>query len=161
MSQLRRKEIAIVKVLVRLNDEDVLGYDNISDLYSNGGSNLVMTALKMLGLKLPNDLLTIQYQIYAYDNYNKIKEGDFSTPIERMVPTTFYFDTTESQIVYRRYEIVSYSFPSMVKKTGRILEDEFWEYDPEEVSIDYGDSDTHVISFEDYDIDESDKFTLG
>lgn len=160
MSQLTQKERAIVKALVRLNDEDDLEYE-LDDLFDNGGSNLVMTALKMLGLKLPNDFLTIQYHIYAYDNYDKIKEGDFSTPIERMVPTTFTFDTTESQIVYKRYEIELYSLPSRAKQIGNIIEGSFWEYNPDEVSVDYGDTDTYNIDFEDYDMDESDEFTLN
>lgn len=160
MSQLTQKETALVKVLVRLNDEDDLEYE-LDDLFDNGGSNLVMTALKMLGLKLPNDFLTIQYHIYAYDNYDKIKEGDFSTPIERMVPTTFTFDTVESQIVYKKYEIESYSLPSRVTQIGNILENSFWENDPNEISVDYGDSDTHNIDFEDYDMDESDEFILN
>ena len=59
MSQLTQKETAIVKVLVRLNNEDDLEYE-LDDLFNNGGSNLVMTALKMLGLKLPNDVYKLE-----------------------------------------------------------------------------------------------------
>lgn len=159
MSQLTQKEKAIVKALVRLYDEDTLDYE-LFDLYQNGGSNLVMTVLKMFGLKLPNDILTIQYHVYSYDNYDKIKEGNFSSPIERMVPTSFYFDTTETQIVYRRYQIDSYSLPSNVTQIGNFLEGDFWAYDPDEVDSYYGDSETHSIEFDSYDEEDDKKFIL-
>lgn len=159
MSQLTQKETAIVKALVRLYDEDELDFD-LFDLYRDGGSDKVMQVLKMFGIKLPNQLLTIQYHKYAYDNYDKIKEGDFSSPIERMVPASFYYDTTESQIVYRRYQIDSYTLPSLSKQIGEYIEGDFWDYDTQEVDVDYGDSDTHSIELDDYDEENDEKFFL-
>ena len=115
MSTLTDKERALVKTIVRLNDKESIEYELQDCMDDHVSSDKVFTALKLLGLRLPDDILTVQYLRYASENYENIKNNDFSQPITRMQMTDFEYTATETQTVYIRYSIKSYAFEDEIK----------------------------------------------
>ena len=145
MSTLTDKERALVKTIVRLNDKESIEYELQDCMDDHVSSDKVFTSLKLLGLRLPDDILTVQYLRYASENYENIKNNDFSQPITRMQMTDFEYTANETQTVYIRYSIKSYAFEDEINKTANAIESDFWDWDPDEVDRDYGDSDTNYI----------------
>ena len=98
--------------------------------------------MKAMGAKDPsyrNPSTAVQYYFYALQNYNDIKNGDFSKNMEVVQDFELVRHIEEEQIVYKDYKVRFTSLPSLLEKTSRELLNNFWDNDPESDIIDYGD----------------------
>ena len=99
--------------------------------------------MKAMGAKDPSyrsPSTAVQYYYYALQNYNNIKNGDFSQNIEVVQDFELVRHITEEQIVYKDYKVRFVSLPSLLEKTSREIMDDFWTHDTDSDIIDYGDS---------------------
>lgn len=141
MNKLTKKEEIIVKTLVKKFSKDNLDrfiYDYIED-------NHIPSSLKdMIRMIKVDDSfqseVSIQYLQYAYQYYENIVNGDFSNDIERVKSYALTKETTESEIVYKDYTVNFYSTPSLLERKSDNIKDNFWNYDFDSDTIDYGDS---------------------
>jgi hypothetical protein len=138
-----KKEEMLVKTLVRLYKKerlveefnDILGYGDVS-------SDIVKGAGKLLGID-PYSLrnIGIQYINYSINNYEDIKNNIFPPDIERVKEGHFYADEAESVIQYNRKRAVAYVLESKLGDFEDSVYERFYEFDPDTLDTDYGDSD--------------------
>jgi len=153
MENLTPKEIAIVKVLVRLHSFSDLR-DELDSIITESYhvSKYVNEAQKLLGVNIPKRY-GLQYLRYSVENYENIKNGDFSNEIIRLVPSTISYNAVESQIVYKTYWIEVPVFPDLIDEIQSSIDNNFWDWNPEEVYEDNGDTDTVSRGYDHFEID--------
>lgn len=137
------KERALVKVLLYMFDKDELNM-----IVARNGDvqwethKKIIEAFRYVGESEPE--FSLQYIIYARDNYDEIKERNkFRPNIKRMIPYDYDINYTESQIVYRQQEGTIFIMEDEnVEGNPYDYEDLIWQ-DPNGDSevLDYGDSD--------------------
>ena len=137
------KEKALVRVLLYMFD-----YNDLSMIVARKGDvqwdtqKRIIDAFRYIGENEPE--FALQYFVYAFDNYDKIKEKNIFPPnIKRMIPYAYNCDYTESQIVYRQQEGIVYIMEDENPEENPLeYEDLIWQdANSESEVLDYGDSD--------------------
>jgi len=138
------KERALVKVLLYMFDKDELNMivERKGDVQWNTQKKII-EAFRYIGESSEPEF-SLQYIIYARDNYDEIKERNkFRPNIKRMIPYDYDINYTESQIVYRQQEGTIFIMEGENPEDNPYdYEDMIWQ-DPNADSeiLDYGDSD--------------------
>ena len=147
------KEKALIKVLLYMFDKN-----DLSMIVARKGDvqwdthKKIIEAFRYVGENEPE--FALQYFVYAFENYDEIKEKNRFTPnIKRMIPYAYDIDYTESQIVYRQQEGIIYIMEDEnVEENPYDYEDLIWQDPNGESEVqDYGDSDfvsTDEIEFQ-------------
>lgn len=144
-----KNEKMLINVLVRRYSKEELEND-FEYITNSMDSALVNTASRIIGIEVP---LRIdgQYLKYSIDNYEEIKNDNYPDQFERM-------STLSAQIVVREriykqtdYELILPYLKSRFEDTKDEIETNLWDYDPQEVYYDYGDSD---VLDQDYDFED-------
>jgi len=148
-----KKEKAVVRVLLYMFDKN-----DLSMIVGRKGDvqwdtqKKIIEAFRYVGENEPE--FALQYIIYAFENYDEIKEKNIFPPnIKRMIPYAYDIDYTESQIVYRQQEGIVYIMEDENPKENPLdYEDLIWQDPNGESEVqDYGDSDfvsTDEIEFQ-------------
>lgn len=137
------KEKMLISVLVKLYSKEKLEEELHDCVQSvDNSSEYVLGAGKLLGIPR-NDLsrLGIQYLNYAVDNYEKIKDQEFPEDIERIVVANFYADETESVIMYHEKRVRVNTLKKFIDEVQESVWENYYEYDPDDVRTEWGDSD--------------------
>jgi len=151
MSNLSNRETAIVKAMVRMYDKSAILSD-YEEFYDRAYSPICDSVVKILGLRLPtNPSPAVQYLKYAYDYFEDIQDNNFENDIERAKLFSLTYSITETQVLYKTYAVEVYSFLEDVREVADKIEGDLWDWDPNEIDVDYGDSDTERIEFDDWD----------
>ena len=143
------KEKMLVKILVRLYTKEKLEYEFDETIkYGESNSNLVNGAGKLIGIETWNSLNRFgsQYLNYAIKNYEDIKNEIYPDEIERVQEVLLYADEIESVVHYDTKRVRVYLLPSYIDEASKYIYEKFYEYDPDTIDTNYGDSD--FISFE-------------
>ena len=140
------KEKMLVKILVRLYTKEKLENEFDETIkYGESNSNLVNGASKLIGIETLNRFGS-QYLNYAIKNYEDIKNEIYPDEIERVQEVLLYADEIESVVHYDTKRVRVYLLPSYIDEASKYIYEKFYEYDPDTIETNYGDSD--FISFE-------------
>jgi hypothetical protein len=143
------KEKMLVKILVRLYTKEKLENEFDETIkYGESNSNLVNGASKLIGIETWNtsNRFGSQYLNYAIKNYEDIKNEIYPDEIERVQEVLLYADEIESVVHYDTKRVRVYLLPSYIDEASKYIYEKFYEYDPDTIETNYGDSD--FISFE-------------
>ena len=117
------KEKALVKVLLYMFDKNDLSMivARKGDVQWNTQKKII-EAFRYVG-ESDEPEFSLQYIIYAFENYDDIKEKNRFTPnIKRMIPYEYDCNYTESQIVYRQQEGIIYVKGTFCKRGDQYIE---------------------------------------
>lgn len=154
-----KKEQIVIKYLVRTYSLDELNKD-LEENGPYGWSKLAEAVIKGLALKIKGsyrgskeEMIGLQCLYYAITNYEKVKDNNFNSQIERANRYNIrrYFE--ESQIVYVSYDTSFYSIPSLFQETLERVKDNFWDLDTDRDILDYSDTDVVEEDYKKPDID--------
>ena len=137
------KEKMLVSVLVRLYSKETLEKEirNIINSYDEK-SKLISGASKLIGIDyITISRIGIQYLNYAVENYEKIQNKEFPEQIERVVEINLYAEEVESVIQYNRKRVTLNTLKKYLEEIEERIWDNYYEYDPDTLDVDYGDSD--------------------
>ena len=137
-----QKEKMLVSVLVRLYSKETLEKEirNIINSYDEK-SKLISGASKLIGIDyITIGRIGIQYLNYAVENYEKIQNKEFPEQIERVVEINLYAEEVESVIQYNRKRVTINTLKKYLEEIEDRVWDNYYEYDPDTLDIDYGDS---------------------
>jgi hypothetical protein len=105
-------------------------------------SNLILGAAKLLGIEHTSiRKIGIQYLNYAVENYEKIQNKEFPEQIERVVEINLYAEEVESVIQYNRKRVTLNTLKKYLEEIEDHVWDNYYEFDPDTLDVDYGDSD--------------------
>ena len=138
-----QKEKMLVSVLVRLYSKETLEKEirNIINSYDEK-SKLISGAAKLIGIDyITISRIGIQYLNYAVENYEKIQNKEFPEQIERVVEINLYAEEVESVIQYNRKRVTLNTLKKYLEEIEERIWDNYYEYDPDTLDVDYGDSD--------------------
>jgi len=138
-----QKEKMLVSVLVRLYSKETLEKEirDVLESYDEK-SNLILGAAKLLGIEYTSiRKIGIQYLNYAVENYEKIQNKEFPEQIERVVEINLYAEEVESVIQYNRKRVTLNTLKKYLEEIEERIWDNYYEYDPDTLDVDYGDSD--------------------
>lgn len=138
------KEKMLVKILVRLYTKERLESEfDESIKYGESNSSLVNGAGKLIGVETWNTLNRFgsQYLNYAIKNYEDIKNEIYPEKIERVQEVLLYAEETENVVHYSTKRVSVYLLPSYIEEASEHIFKNFYEYDPDTLDTDYGDSD--------------------
>lgn len=141
------KEKMLVSVLVKIYSKEQLE-DELNDILETiDSSKLVRGAAKLIGINA-NEIsrIGLQYLNYAVDNYEKIKNKEYPEDIERVQQVYFYADESENVVMFSRKRVSINTLPKYIDQVEDHVYNNFYEYDPDTLDVDYGDGD--LISFE-------------
>ena len=147
MSNITPKEKMLVSVLVKLYSKEQLEEELKYMVEYNDSSKLVRGAAKLIGINVGEvGRIGVQYLNYAVDNYEKIQNKDYPEDIERVQLVNFYADETEEVMMYSRKRVSVNMLPKFIDQIEDHVYSNFYEYDPDTLDVDYGDS--NLLSFE-------------
>ena len=147
MSNITPKEKMLVSVLVKLYSKEQLEEELKYMVEYNDSSKLVRGAAKLIGINVGEvGRIGVQYLNYAVDNYEKIQNKDYPEDIERVQLVHFYADETEEVMMYSRKRVSVNMLPKFIDQIEDHVYSNFYEYDPDTLDVDYGDS--NLLSFE-------------
>ena len=141
------KEKMLVNILVKLYSKEQLE-EELNDIVETvDSSKLVRGAAKLIGINA-NEIsrIGLQYLNYAVDNYEKIKNKEYPEDIERVQQVYFYADESENVVMFSRKRVSINTLPKYIDQVEDHVYNNFYEYDPDTLDVDYGDGD--FISFE-------------
>ena len=141
------KEKMLVSVLVKIYSKEQLEKELNDILETIDSSKLVRGAAKLIGINA-NEIsrIGLQYLNYAVDNYEKIKNKEYPEDIERVQQVYFYADESENVVMFSRKRVSINTLPKYIDQVEDHVYNNFYEYDPDTLDVDYGDGD--LISFE-------------
>jgi hypothetical protein len=141
------KEKMLVSILVKLYSKEQLEEELNDILETVDSSKLVRGAAKLIGINA-NEIsrIGLQYLNYAVDNYEKIKNKEYPEDIERVQQVYFYADESENVVMFSRKRVSINTLPKYIDQVEDHVYNNFYEYDPDTLDVDYGDGD--LISFE-------------
>jgi len=141
------KEKMLVSVLVKIYSKEQLEEELNDILETIDSSKLVRGAAKLIGINA-NEIsrIGLQYLNYAVDNYEKIKNKEYPEDIERVQQVYFYADESENVVMFSRKRVSINTLPKYIDQFEDHVYNNFYEYDPDTLDVDYGDGD--LISFE-------------
>jgi hypothetical protein len=141
------KEKMLVSVLVKIYSKVQLEEELNDILETIDSSKLVRGAAKLIGINA-NEIsrIGLQYLNYAVDNYEKIKNKEYPEDIERVQQVYFYADESENVVMFSRKRVSINTLPKYIDQVEDHVYNNFYEYDPDTLDVDYGDGD--LISFE-------------
>jgi hypothetical protein len=141
------KEKMLVSVLVKIYSKEQLEEELNDILETTDSSKLVRGAAKLIGINA-NEIsrIGLQYLNYAVDNYEKIKNKEYPEDIERVQQVYFYADESENVVMFSRKRVSINTLPKYIDQVEDHVYNNFYEYDPDTLDVDYGDGD--LISFE-------------
>jgi len=141
------KEKMLVNILVKLYSKEQLEEELNDMLETVDSSKLVRGAAKLIGINA-NEIsrIGLQYLNYAVDNYEKIKNKEYPEDIERVQQVYFYADESENVVMFSRKRVSINTLPKYIDQVEDHVYNNFYEYDPDTLDVDYGDGD--LISFE-------------
>ena len=142
------KEKMLTAVLVRLYSKKTLEKE-IRDVleYHDEKSKLILGAAKLLGIDYSSvNKIGLQYLNYAVENYEKIQNKDFPEQIERVVEINLYAEEVENVIQYNRKRVTINTLKKYLEEVEDRVWDNYYEYDPDTLDVDYGDSDFMSIN---------------
>ena len=142
------KEKMLVSVLVRLYSKETLEKEirNIINSYDEK-SKLISGASKLIGIDYTTiSRIGIQYLNYAVENYEKIQNKEFPEQIERVVEINLYAEEVESVIQYNRKRVTINTLKKYLEEIEDRVWDNYYEYNPDTLDVDYGDSDFMSIN---------------
>lgn len=141
------KEKMLVSILVKLYSKEQLEEELNDILETIDSSKLVRGAAKLIGINA-NEIsrIGLQYLNYAVDNYEKIKNKEYPEDIERVQQVYFYADESENVVMFSRKRVSINTLPKYIDQVEDHVYNNFYEYDPDTLDVDYGDGD--LISFE-------------
>ena len=141
------KEKMLVSILVKLYSKEQLEQELNDVLENPDTSKLVRGAAKLIGINSYEvSRIGLQYLNYAVDNYEKIQNKEYPEDIERVKQVYFYADETEDVLMYSTKRVSVNTLPKYIEQVGEYVYNNFYEYDPDTLDVDYGDGD--LISFE-------------
>jgi hypothetical protein len=147
MSNITPKEKILVSILVKIYSKEQLEEELKDIVEYTYMSKLVRGAAKLIGInEYEISKIGLQYLNYAVDNYEKIKNKEYPEDIERVQQVYFYADESENVVMYNRKRVTINTLPKYVDQIEDHVFGNFYEYDPDTLDVDYGDSD--LISFE-------------
>jgi len=141
------KEKMLVSVLVKIYSKEQLEEELNDILETIDSSKLVRGAANLIGINA-NEIsrIGLQYLNYAVDNYEKIKNKEYPEDIERVQQVYFYADESENVVMFSRKRVSINTLPKYIDQVEDHVYNNFYEYDPDTLDVDYGDGD--LISFE-------------
>jgi hypothetical protein len=141
------KEKMLVSILVKIYSKEQLEEELNDILETIDSSKLVRGAAKLIGINA-NEIsrIGLQYLNYAVDNYEKIKNKEYPEDIERVQQVYFYADESENVVMFSRKRVSINTLPKYLEEVEDRVWDNYYEYDPDTLDVDYGDGD--LISFE-------------
>jgi hypothetical protein len=137
------KEKMLTGVLVRLYSKETLEKEirDVLESYDEK-SKLILGAAKLLGIDYSSvNKIGLQYLNYAVENYEKIQNKEFPEQIERVVEIKLYAEEVESVIQYNRKRVTLNTLEKYLEEIEDRIWDNYYEYDPDTLDVDYGDSD--------------------
>jgi len=137
------KEKMLTGVLVRLYSKETLEKE-IRDVLESYDeiSKLILGAAKLLGIDYSSvNKIGLQYLNYAVENYEKIQNKEFPEQIERVVEIKLYAEEVESVIQYNRKLVTLNTLEKYLEEIEDRIWDNYYQYDPDTLDVDYGDSD--------------------
>ena len=136
------KEKMLVSVLVKIYSKEQLEEELNDILETIDSSKLVRGAAKLIGINA-NEIsrIGLQYLNYAVDNYEKIKNKEYPEDIERVQQVYFYADESENVVMFSRKRVSINTLPKYIDQVEDHVYNNFYEYDPDTLDVDYGDSD--------------------
>ena len=141
------KEKMLVSVLVKIYSKEQLEQELNDVLELPDTSKLVRGAAKLIGINSYEvSRIGLQYLNYAVDNYEKIKNKEYPEDIERVQQVYFYADESENVVMFSRKRVSINTLPKYIDQVEDHVYNNFYEYDPDTLDVDYGDGD--FISFE-------------
>jgi len=137
------KEKMLTAVLVRLYSKETLEKEIRDVLESHDEkSKLILGAAKLLGIDYSSvNKIGLQYLNYAVENYEKIQNKEFPEQIERVVEIKLYAEEVENVIQYNRKRVTLNTLEKYLEEIEDRIWDNYYEYDPDTLDVDYGDSD--------------------
>ena len=141
------KEKMLVSILVKIYSKEQLEEELKDIVEYTYMSKLVRGAAKLIGINA-NEIsrIGLQYLNYAVDNYEKIKNKEYPEDIERVQQVYFYADESENVVMFSRKRVSINTLPKYIDQVEDHVYNNFYEYDPDTLDVDYGDGD--LISFE-------------
>ena len=130
-------------VLVRLYSKETLEKEirDVLESYDEK-SKLILGAAKLLGIDYSSvNKIGLQYLNYAVENYEKIQNKEFPEQIERVVEINLYAEEVESVIQYNRKRVTLNTLKKYLEEIEDHVWDNYYEFDPDTLDVDYGDSD--------------------
>ena len=149
-----QKEKLLMRLLAKLYSQDTIQEKLSQSIEENGRSLVVEKAGKMF--KIPEENLHrigIQYLNYVNKNYHDIINGVFPDEFERTSYMTYTAEETITEIKYETQVVHVYGLESLESEIAEEVNHHFWEYEPDIVNTEYGDSET--INFEFHGLGES------
>lgn len=159
MKKLTNTEKKIVQFITKLNSIGKLK-NALEDFVYDGMSSeipVVRDAYKLLSLS-PSENIDVQYLNYSINNYQKINNKDFSSPIERVSDYSYLAPAVETEIIRVDYHVGFVTLPSMIEQQISDVEEHFWEYDPEREIVDYLETEIDSIDFNNADVSINEYF---
>lgn len=137
------KEKILTNVLVRLYSKETLEKEIRDVLESHDEkSKLILGAAKLLGIDYSSvNKIGLQYLNYSVENYEKIQNKEFPEQIERVVEINLYAEEVENVIQYNRKRVTINTLKKYLEEVEDHVWDNYYEYDPDTLDTDYGDSD--------------------
>ena len=134
------KEKMLVSILVKLYSKEQLEQELNDILEIPDTSKLVRGAAKLIGINSYEvSRIGLQYLNYAVDNYEKIQNKEYPEDIERVKQVYFYADETEDVVMYSTKRVSVNTLPKYIEQVGEYVYNNFYEYDPDTLDVDYGD----------------------
>jgi hypothetical protein len=141
------KEKMLVSILVKIYSKEQLEEELKDIVEYTYMSKLVRGAAKLIGInEYEINKIGLQYLNYAVDNYEKIKNKEYPEDIERVQQVYFYADESENVVMFSRKRVSINTLPKYIDQVEDHVYNNFYEYDPDTLDVDYGDGD--LISFE-------------
>jgi hypothetical protein len=141
------KEKMLVSILVKIYSKEQLEEELKDIVEYTYMSKLVRGAAKLIGInEYEINKIGLQYLNYAVDNYEKIKNKEYPEDIERVQQVYFYADESENVVMFSRKRVSINTLPKYIDQVEDHVYNNFYEYDPDILDVDYGDGD--LISFE-------------
>ena len=135
------KEKMLVSILVKLYSKKQLEEELNDVLEIPDTSKLVRGAAKLIGINSYEvSRIGLQYLNYAVDNYEKIQNKEYPEDIERVKQVYFYADETEDVVMYSTKRVSVNTLPKYIEQVGEYVYNNFYEYDPDTLDVDYGDA---------------------
>jgi hypothetical protein len=138
-----QKEKMLVSVLVKFYSKETLEKEirDVLESYDEK-SKLILGAAKLLGIDYSSvNKIGLQYLNYAVENYEKIQNKEFPEQIERVVEIKLYAEEVENVIQYNRKRVTLNTLEKYLEEIEDRIWDNYYEYDPDTLDVDYGDSD--------------------
>ena len=141
------KEKMLVNILVKLYSKEQLEEELNDVLENTDTSKLVRGAAKLIGINSYEvSRIGLQYLNYAVDNYEKIQNKEYPEDIERVKQVYFYADETEDVVMYSTKRVSVNTLPKYIEQVGEYVYNNFYEYDPDTLDVDYGDG--NLLNFQ-------------